>query len=187
MPWSGWSRWAPRGTSGSRRSVAVSRRRRDSPGRVAVTHTEPSREEALDSPPARRFQLVAEAVVEAAGAVLPELPGRRGEPEPSPRRRPRHRAFAESPLDFCEPFVQLGSRSERLALARGVRTDLRVARSRPEVRVRLLLGDLLDPALHPHLPAARRPVEEKRGPRVCLQLAAFPRGAVGVEDEAALV
>src|SRR6478672_9066161 len=96
----------------------------------------PLGEEPLDPPLARRLAFVAEAVVEAAGAVLPELPRVRSEEETAPRRRPRDRTIAKFALDLCDALVQLLSRPQWLALPRRERSELRVSRARREVRIR---------------------------------------------------
>src|SRR5438445_8653511 len=99
--------------------------RRDSTG-IRRTSRSPLGEEPFDSPAARRLALTAEAVVQAARAVLPELPGRWNKPEAAPGRRTGNRLCAEIALHFGEPIVQFGSRPERFALPRGERAELRV-------------------------------------------------------------
>src|SRR5436305_7924898 len=117
----------------------------------------PLGEEPLDPPPVRRLALVAEAVVEAAGAVLPELPRGRGQHEAAPGRRPRDSSVAELALGRREALLQLRPRLERLALARRERAELRAARSGREVGVRRLCRHALDAPLYSHLPAERTP------------------------------
>src|SRR5262249_37182396 len=105
----------------------------------------------------------------------------------APARRARHRLAAPLALELRETRIQLRTRFERAALLRGVRAELGVAGPRREVGIRLRVRNPLDAPLHPHLPTERRPVEEERSLRVCLDLTPFPRGGVRVKGEPTLV
>ena len=69
------------------------------------------------------------------------------------------------------------------------RAQLAAARARGEVGIGLRVVDDFDLALDPHLHAQHhaRPVEQQRGVRIGLQLAALAAVEVRVEDEAARV
>src|SRR3954447_26681001 len=124
--------------------------------------------------------------MQAIRTMLPEFPGCRNESEAAPRRRARHRPSVELLIQPFDPLVELLPRSERFALARHDRTELSVALPRREVLIRLLRGDVLDSPLYPNLTAEWPPMEEKRGLRVRLELAALPGRVMRVEDEPAL-
>src|SRR3954470_21653982 len=95
-----------------------------------------SRGEALERP-AAVLAAVAQAVVQAAAAPLPELELLRLEQVAAPVLRPRHRAAREALLGLGDAMVQVGARADDLALRRGPRRDLAAARARGEVRVAL--------------------------------------------------
>src|SRR5579863_4994934 len=121
--------------------------------------------ESRDRPATACRRLVAEAVVEAVVAVLPELPRVSHDAIAAPRLRARWCRACELLLELRNPLLEGRARLERLALLRGERADLPAARARREVRVRLVLRQSLDRSLDPHLPAERRPVEEERSAR----------------------
>src|SRR5437879_3879239 len=95
--------------------------------------------EPRDRPVAAGLALVAEAVVEAAVAVLPELPRVRNDAVAAPRRRARRRLAGEVVLELRDPLFEDRARLERLTLPRRERAELCPARACREVRVRLLL------------------------------------------------
>src|SRR3954468_8381666 len=95
-----------------------------------------SRGEALERP-AAVLAAVAQAVVQAAAAPLPELDLLGLEQVAAPVLGPRHRRVGEALLDGGDAAVEVVARADDLALWRGPRRDLAAARARGEVRVAL--------------------------------------------------
>src|SRR5438128_2194370 len=99
--------------------------------------------------------------MQSAVAVLPELPRLRDEPVAGPPCGPWDRAAREGRLGLRDETLELIPAGDRLALPGGVRADLRVARPSREVRIRLGVGNVLDPAFDAHLTSEWIPVEEE--------------------------
>jgi len=83
--------------------------------------------------------------------------------------------------------IELLAAGEDPPLSRRRRRELRPARSRGEVLVRLSVADALHRPLDAHLPPERVPVEEQGRMRVRVQLAALAAAVAGVEGEPVLV
>src|SRR5918999_3759251 len=143
--------------------------------------------EPLDPPAATCIGQVAEAVVEAAGAVLPELPGVWNQAIAAPVLADRQVAALVLPSQFGHALLEPLAARHRAALGRGERAHLAVARAAVGIALALLAREALDRPLHADLAAERGPVEEERGAWVRLELTALAAAVVGVEGEAALI
>src|SRR6202023_2206622 len=145
----------------------VRRRLSPGPGRAA------SRLQPLDGPAAagrRVAPAVDQAIVEAAGASLPELDQLGAQAIAAPVLGHRHLSPGETLARRGHGGLELGAAGDRRALSR-----------RPRARV------LLDDPLDPHLAVAGRPVETQRRARIGGELARLAAAVVGEEDEAAFV
>src|SRR5262245_46780641 len=95
---------------------------------------------------------VADPVVKPVGAALPEFDAIGPQPVSPPARRPGDGDALEPPGRPPQPLLQIRAPGDRPALRRSPRAEPRSARPRPEVVVRFLLRDRLDPPLDAHLP-----------------------------------
>jgi RimJ/RimL family protein N-acetyltransferase len=140
----------------------------------------------LDDPVAVRAP-VAQAVVHAVVAVLPELVRLRDEPVPAPVLGPSQVVSLMFAGQRSHALIELRPRRQDRALLGRRRSELCSARTGGEVRVGFLPCDSFDRALDPHLPAELQPVEEQGSTRVRVQLGRLPARIAGEEDKAALV
>ena len=105
-----------------------------------------------------------------------------------PRSRPSARAAApprpEASVDLGEPRVELCAIGDGLALRRGPRAQLRVARAAREVLVRRRGVEALDRPAHPDLAVELAPVEDERGVARRVELRCLRRFVVGEEAKA---
>src|SRR5262249_8941238 len=138
-------------------------------------------------PPAVAVLGVELAVVQAELARFPELDGDGADPVAAPPARPGDQSARVLLVEVVEPLGEELVAVERPALARGPGAELALAGPAREVRVRFLLGHVLDGTLDAHLLAEIRVVDAERGAGVLLELVALAAGAIGVEDEAARV
>src|SRR5436309_7853690 len=84
---------------------------------------------------------VAETVVEPELATLPELDRVGNQPVSTPVRWPGNRAVPEAGGRFRDPLLELAPIAQHQALRRRPGSDLRLARPRGEVGVRLFVVD----------------------------------------------
>src|SRR5919204_3220393 len=134
--------------------------------------------------PRAALSAVAEAVVQTALAVLPELVRLGCEAEAAPSVRQWYVATVEVALELRVPVDQLAAVGEHSALPRRERRQLRGTRPRVEVRVALFSRNALDGSFDSHLASERIPVEEQCRARVASELVTLPALVTGVEDEA---
>src|SRR5688572_3951050 len=129
---------------------------------------------------------VAQAVMQAIGAALPELHRLRHQTIPAPVRRARrlvpmlatrlfHRVFEDSP------------RGDGCALRRCPGGEPGAERARRIVGVGLRRGDFLHNAVDTHLPLEVGPEQHQAGLRALLELASFAAEVVGIKEESALL
>src|SRR6185369_14406085 len=138
------------------------------------------------APPGRAVAPVAEPVVQARLASLPELPRLGLQAVAAPVRRPRR--LEQVPGAIARGVgKQRRARFDHLALRRGPGTDARIERPRIEVGVGLRIAHLLDRALDADDALELDPVELERGERMDRELAALPALVVGEPDDAALI
>src|SRR3954471_2047122 len=78
-----------------------------------------------------------DALVKAGDIAGPELDGRGDHAVAAPERRPGHDRAGKARLNRLDLLVEPRARGERLALPRRPRADLRAARPRREIRIRL--------------------------------------------------
>src|SRR5690606_7217384 len=128
-----------------------------------------------------------EAVVQPAGAPLPELDGLGAQPIATPGRRHRHLPPGELLPVRRVRLLQLLARTHRLRLVRRPGADLRTAWPEPEVRLDLIGREGGGDGLDPDLAFNRVPPEEQRTGGVDGQVDPLAGGVVGEEDETALV
>ena len=145
----------------------------------------PSGGEPLDQP-GPVFAAIAEAVVQAVVAVLPELVDRRRETHPSPERRPRD-VVRIALANRLPARLEVCPAADRLALTGRPGAELARARPRREIHVGLGRLDLRDLALDADLSTDRVPVEDERTSWVLAEVARLPALVVRVEDEPAPV
>src|SRR5690606_30154409 len=98
-----------------------------------------SRIEPLGGPAVRRAR-IDQPLVQAKRPLAPELDSSRHDAEPGPVRRPRDLALAKARLDLGDAGFELGAVGQRARLQRGPGADLRAARPRTVIGVRLRLG-----------------------------------------------
>ena len=126
------------------------------------------------------------AFVQPVRTVGPELDPLRRHSISAPMRWARNIGAFVSLLHLLEPTF------EGRAMIQGVRlvgcpgTELRIPTAAGEIIVGVLIGDLLDDALDPHLPAQRLPMEEQSCAWVFRKIFALPTAPVRIEDEAVL-
>src|SRR5919201_4853524 len=106
---------------------------------------------------------MAGAVVQAVGAVLPELDDPRGDAVAAPLRRALDWTSLEALRRFCEAGHQLLPGGDHSALLGRPCAELRGPVAGGEVRVGLLLGHDRDWPLDAKLTPQRRPVEDESG------------------------
>src|ERR1051325_987738 len=128
--------------------------------------TPSSRREPLDDPIVGVPKAIAEAVVHAVGAPLPEFEKRGNGAIAAPVRRAGNGTVGVRRGELLEALVEIAAAGQDLALLRGPRAELRAARPRGPVVVGLLLGDAADRPLDAHLALQRRPPEHQRRARV---------------------
>src|SRR4249919_1333404 len=140
-------------------------------------------------PLARAVALVEPALVQAEIGAEPELDLLRLHPQAAPARRPRDIAALELRFEPGQPLFEGGTRIERLRLLRSPCPQLAAARTAGEVGVGFGVGHDFHRPFHAHLDAIAhaRPVEQQRGMRIGLQLAALAAIEMGVEDETARI
>src|SRR5262245_61018086 len=137
--------------------------------------------------PAIALTVVALAFVQPIRIARPELDGAWDNPEPRPERWPRNLGAVEAAAGVGDAPLEARAVVQRVALPGGPRTELILARSRREVRVRFFGRDTFDRAFDPHLLFDRRPIEAQRRVRVDGKRPGLPALEIGVEDEAAPV
>ncbi len=125
--------------------------------------------------------------MQPVGAALPELDLGGHHAVAAPRLGACHLAAGEALGGLGSGRLQRGAVGHGLALRRGPGVLLAAPGARGEVGVGLRGRHRLDVAHHAHLAVQRDEAEAQRGLRVVAQLRALAAGAVGVEDEAALV
>src|SRR5512134_3013026 len=138
--------------------------------------------QALD-PPAMAVAGVAEAIVHAVVAALPELDRLGLEEVAAPVLRPGDILAVELAHQLGEALFQLLA-LDGPALGGCVRPDLALTRPRGEVGVGLAVREPLDRAADAHLPVELAPVEDQCRPRVGGELAALDALVVREEAEA---
>lgn len=154
---------------------------------VRGPHWPSSGREPLEQPSPRGIPAVAQPVVQAIVAVLPELDRVRRHPVAAPERWKWDVAVAEARRDPLDLGLELGAARHRLALTRRPRAELARARPVSPVRNRLRRVEAAHGAGHPHLAPEIGPVEHQRGPWVRSQVTALVALGVRVEAQAALV
>src|SRR4249919_3100877 len=140
-------------------------------------------------PFARAVALVEPALVQAEIGAEPEFDLLRLHPQAAPARRPRNIPILELRLEPGQPLFEGGTRVERLRLLRSPCPQLAAARTAGEVGVGFGVAYDFHRPFHAHLDAVAhaRPVEQQRGMRISLQLAALAAVEMGVEDETARI
>src|SRR5262245_33671067 len=142
-----------------------------------------SRREPLDAPSlVAGFPRVAEAVVHAAVAPLPELDHLGREQVAAPVLGPLEIGLGEISSELGEAAVELIA-LDRPALGRDRRCDLAVPGTAREVGVGVLRGEPLDPPPGSNLAIELAPVEDQRRAGVSGQLLALGALVVGEEAE----
>src|SRR6185437_13485601 len=130
---------------------------------------------------------VAQAVVQAAGASLPEFDHLRNHTEPAPVRRAWNLVVGVSLFERAIGPLQVSAAADHLALRRGPCAKLAACGAAVEVSVGLGGGDPLHRPLHAHLALQQHPEEDQRCARIRRQLCAFAALIIGVEEKAARV
>src|SRR4051794_3495293 len=143
--------------------------------------------EALERPGAALGAPVAQAVVEAALAALPELDRGRLEEVAAPVLGSRDLPAGEAGSDVGDAPLELGPRGDRLALRRGPRGDLAPARAGGEVGVALLGRQAADRAGRAHRAVLLEPAPRERRPAAAVEVARLRADVAREEAEAALV
>src|ERR1700684_425530 len=121
--------------------------------------------QALEHPSSARTAAVAQAIVQAIGALLPDLEGLRKKAKATPVARRRQLAVGIALFELDDTTLELIAAADRLALGRSQRTELASARAAARVCVRLAGARMRDRTLDPHLPAKRVPVEQQSATR----------------------
>src|SRR6202035_297389 len=129
--------------------------------------------------PAAPGALVAEAVVQAVAAGLPEFDDVRGDQVAAPEVGHRHLGALGPPLlKVRDPVVELGAGGKDRRLAARPRADLRAALPRVKVRLALLHRQRPGRPLHGHLAAEGVPGEDRAAARVAREVAGLAGGPV---------
>src|SRR5262249_13740812 len=127
---------------------------------------------------------IAQPIVQAARASLPELVFVREHAKASPPRRPGNGAAAVRLLHPLELALERLAALDRPAWFRGIHAVAALERTRGEVAIGFVGADALDAARHAHLPLERAPEEEQARPPCGLHLVRLPALVVGEEHEA---
>ena len=126
--------------------------------------------------PPRALPGIDEAVVETAGATLPELDRLGDKAEPAPMGRYRDLPLGESPLGGLELALEVGAIADGPALVGGPGAQLAVAGAGMEIGAGLIGGHRLDPAADVDLSLEVDPGEGQRGARAGGEVASLPPG-----------
>src|ERR1035437_2477364 len=144
------------------------------------------RGEAVDLP-AAVVAGIEEAVVEAAGAALPEFDGFRDDPVAAPERGQGDFTLGELRFHLGEFLQEERARRYDRALLGHPGTELGIAGTRGEIAERFGGADLFRAPLDDDLALQREPGEQQRGFRVGRELARLAAFVVGEKHEAVAV
>src|SRR6185369_8162726 len=124
-------------------------------------------------------------LVEAVGAIAPELDPLRDHAIAAPMWRARHVLAFEAGLGVLEALLESCAAIKRARLVRRPGAKLRIPRPAREIGIGLRVGHALHRTLDTDLAPERLPVKQQGGARISLELAALGALLVGVECEAA--
>src|SRR6185312_10235988 len=145
------------------------------------------RRQPLDVPAAVVLACIAQAIVEAVRATLPELERFRRDAEAAPVRGERNFALAVLGFKLAQAVFEPRTIRDHLTLMRRGGAELAAACSAVEVGFRFFGRGALHGAGDADLARQQVPVEEERRTRVLGQLVTLLALVVRVEDEAALI
>ena len=146
-----------------------------------------SRREPLDEPASVATPGVAQTVVQAVGAALPEFERVGDEAIAAPVGRPGDGLVGMAAFGFAVLRFEDVAARDHLALGRGPGADAGAPGPALEIAVGFLGGDAFDSSFDAHLALELVPEEDEGGVGVGLELAGLAALVVGEEREAPLV